>query len=313
MSLLPDSRELLLHASADEPATARVLRALASEPRLRILELLSDQLLNTSEIAQALSLPLSTATLHLGILEEAGLLVTERKPAVRGSQKVCARAFDTLHVRLPQRRSGTPEVLELTMPLGAYTDLHVAPTCGLASSEGVIGLFDDPTSFYEPERLNAQLLWFHHGYVEYRFPNRIPAGATVKSVQLSVELCAEAPLHHDSWPSDITAWLNGLEVGTFTAPADFGGQRGALTPEWWETRNTQYGLLKVWQVNDEGSFIDGLRLGTVDIEALYLERQRSISVRLGVKENAHHVGGVNLFGRQFGNYPQDIVLRVRYS
>ena len=28
---------------------------------------------------------------------------------------------------------------------------------------------------------------------------------------------------------------------------------------------------------------------------------------------ARHVGGINLFGQRFGNYPQDIILRVRYS
>lgn len=310
---LPDSRALLLQAAADDPAAARVLRALASEPRLRILELLSDQLLNTSEIAQALALPLSTATLHLGILEDAGLLVSERKPAVRGSQRVCARTFDSVYVRLPQRRSGTSELLELAMPIGAYTDAQVAPSCGLASQEGIIGLYDDPTSFFEPERLGAQLLWFRHGYVEYRFPNRIPAGAKVESVQLSCELCAEAPLHHENWPSDITLWLGGLEIGSWTAPGDFGGQRGALTPTWWEMHNTQFGLLKVWQVTTEGSFIDGVRLSDVDIAALGLEKERILSVRLGVKESAQQVGGLNLFGRHFGNYPQDIVLRVRYS
>ena len=78
------------------------------------------------------------------------------------------------------------------------------------------------------------LLWFHHGYVEYRFPNRLAAGAEVESLELSCELCSEAPLHHDNWPSDITVWLNGLELGSWTASADFGGQRGALTPSWWE-------------------------------------------------------------------------------
>ena len=306
------SRDLLLQAASDNAAAIKVFRALASEPRLRILELLSDQLLNASEIAQKLSLPLTTATMHLKILEDAQLTVSERKPATRGSQKVCARAVDTLHVRLPHRRSSAPDVLELSMPIGAYTDLKVFPTCGLAGCEGVIGLLDDPASFYEPERLGAQLLWFRHGYVEYRFPNRTVTGAKVESVQLSLELCSEAPLHHDSWPSDITVWVNGVELGSWTSPADFGGQRGALTPAWWEPRNSQYGLLKVWQTDREGSFIDGLKLSEVRVEDLALDRQSLITVRIGVKESAKHVGGLNLFGRSFGNYPQDIILGISY-
>jgi len=35
-------------------------------------------------------------------------------------------------------------------------------------------------------------------------------------------------------------------------------------------------------------------------------------VAIGVEEGARHVGGLNLFGRGFGNYPQDLVLRMRH-
>ena len=306
-----DTRTLLLEARADDPLAARTLRALASEPRLKILELLANDLLNTSEIAAALGVPLSTATLHVNLLEEAGLVVSERKPATRGQQKVSARAFDALHVRLPQRRADGPGVLELAMPIGAYTGLEVAPTCGLVGDGGVIGLLDDPTSFYEPERLGAQLLWFRRGFVEYSFPNRVPAGAELTGVSVSLEVCSEAPLHHDPWPSDITVWVGGLELGTWTSPADFGGQRGVLTPAWWESSNSQYGLLKVWKVTPEGTFIDGVRLSDLTVAALQ-PAGRALTVRVGVKETARHVGGLNLFGRRFGNYPQDVVLKMQY-
>lgn len=296
----------------DHEATV-VLKALASEPRLRILKLLSDRLCNVSEVAEALGMPLSTANLHINILEKAGLLITEHQPASRGSQKVCARAYDQILVQLPHGNLAAQEVAELSMPVGAYVDCQVAPTCGLASEEGIIGLFDDPASFYEPDRLQAQLLWFHHGFVEYRFPNRLPPKAVPESLQLSMEICSEAPLHHISWPSDITMWIGGIEIGTWTSPADFGGQRGKLTPNWWEDRNSQYGLLKIWQVNGKGSLVDGLKISNVTVEHLKLTDSKYISVRLGVKENAHHVGGLNLFGSRFGNYPQDIILRLRHS
>jgi hypothetical protein len=35
-------------------------------------------------------------------------------------------------------------------------------------------------------------------------------------------------------------------------------------------------------------------------------------VRLGVKADALHVGGINVFGHTFGNYAQDVVLRLEY-
>jgi len=305
-------RNLTLELDGQAERSLAVLKALASEPRLRILTLLADRLLNVSEVALAIGIPLSTANLHLSALEQAGLILTDHKPASRGSQKVCGRAFDTVTVRLPHGSPPLGQALELSMPIGAYVDCQVAPTCGLASEHGIIGLFDDPASFYEPARLEAQLLWFHHGYVEYRFPNRLPQGSEPLGLQLSLELCSEAPFHHDDWPSDITLWINGVEIGTWTSPADFGGQRGKLTPSWWEEHNSQHGLLKVWRVTPQGSWIDGLKLSPVTLSDLGLEPARYISVRLGVKETARHCGGINIFGRQFGNYPQDLALRIPY-
>lgn len=295
------------------PRALEVLKALASEPRLRILELLGDKLLNVSEIAERLAMPLSTANLHISALEQAGLIRAEHKPAKRGSQKLCTRAFDTLLFQLPHRTPEPEHLLEIAMPLGAYVECRVAPTCGLASDAGIIGLIDDPASFFEPERVSAQLLWFHHGFVEYRFPYRLPAATALESLQLSFEVCSEAPLHHNTWPSDVTVWVNGVEIGSWTSPADFGGQRGALTPAWWESQNSQYGLLKVWRVDVQGSWIDGMRLSSVALDDLAIAAESYVSVRVGVKEEARHVGGLNLFGRRFGNYPQDLVLRLRYS
>lgn len=302
----------VLRIDARDGDAEKILKALASEPRLQVLELLKDRVLNVSEIAEALDMPLSTANLHIKGLEEAGLLHTELQPGTRGLQKTCARIYDTVIVQLPRGDSQQEQAVDLTMPVGGYVDCKVAPTCGIASETGVIGLFDDPASFYEPERIKAQLLWFHYGYVEYRFPNRLPAKSILDSLQLSMEICSEAPLHHDRWPSDITLWINDVEIGAWTSQSDFGGQRGVLTPQWWESWNSQYGLLKVWQVNENGSYIDGLRLSAMTLADLQLDQRPFIAVRIGVKEDAKNVGGLNIFGRKFGNYPQDITLRLRY-
>ncbi len=300
-----------LQINADTVHTTQVLRALASKPRLRILELLSDHIYNIREIADALDMPQSTANLHVTALEEAGLVKTEWMPAQRGRQKMCARVYDSIVVKLPHGKARAEHLLEYSMPVGAFVDCKVTPTCGLVSASQIIGLLDDPASFYEPDRINAQLLWFHFGYVEYRFPNRLLPNKTLESLQLSMEVCSEAPLHHEDWPSDITIWINNVEIGDWTSPRDFGGRRGVLTPEWWESWNSQYGLLKIWQVNDEGSFIDDQRISDVCLQDLHFFDSDTISLKIGVKPDAERVGGINIFGSRFGNYPQDIVLRLR--
>ena len=309
---IPTGRVLRVELGNDNGDPELILKALSSSTRLKILNLLSDQVLNISEIGEALDLPVSTATLHVNTLEGAGLINTDLRPAVRGLQKVCARVYDVVVVELARGDVEQAQSVEVSMPIGAFVDCQVTPTCGLASSTGIIGLFDDPASFFEPERVNAQLLWFHHGYVEYRFPNRLPPKAIIESAAISMELCSEAPLHHEDWPSDITMWVNGTEIGTWTSPGDFGGQQGLLTPGWWENWNSQFGLLKVWTVTENGSFIDGKRISDVTLDAIHISDNSSFSVRIGVKSSARNVGGINIFGRQFGNYPQDIMLRLRY-
>ncbi|MBV7336296.1 helix-turn-helix domain-containing protein [Chloroflexi bacterium TSY] len=309
----PISVPYILSVDTSDPDAIKVLKALASKVRLRILDLLGDQLCNVSEISKALDIPLSTATLHIGVLEEAGLIKTELQPAERGLQKLCARPYNVVNVNLPRTDKPQQQTVELSMPVGNFVNCQVTPSCGLATEKGIIGLFDDPTSFYEPERMDAHLVWFHTGFLEYRFPNRLPPKSTVQALQISMEICSEAPLHHDDWPSDITLWINDQEVCTWTSPADFGAQRGLLTPEWWVDHNTQYGLLKVWQVRRDGSYVDGMKLSAVTVDDLCITEHDFISVRIGVKDDARHIGGINIFGSRFGNYPQDLIMRLDYE
>jgi predicted transcriptional regulator len=37
-----------------------------------------------------------------------------------------------------------------------------------------------------------------------------------------------------------------------------------------------------------------------------------IRMRIGIKPGASHEGGFTIFGRGFGNYEQDLVLRLHY-
>lgn len=308
----PIRRVLALDGADDSKDLERVLRALGAANRIKILRLLADRNASVNDIATLLEIPLSTAAVHVQALEEAGLIRTELEPASRGLRKICARMVDRVVLDLPVLELPREEAVDLTMPIGAFVDCQVTPTCGILGESGPIGLLDDPRSFYEPARVGAQLIWFHHGYVEYRFPNRLPPQARPDSLQLSMEICSEAPLYNPDWPSDITVWVNGVELGSWTSPGDFGGERGRLTPEWWTPRNTQYGLLKVWSVNERECAVDGVTISDKVVQDLQLPRGPYIAVRIGVKPDAPHVGGLNLFGHRFGNYPQDLSLRIAY-
>lgn len=303
------SRDFHLHGHG--PAAIETLKVLASRPRLQILELLSMGDMSVSELAQALRLPQPSVTVHVKKLEEANLIECRYQPGQQGFQKMSSRRCDRIFIDLP-----APEILdestqiEIAMPIGVYRSIRAEGTCGLINDESIIGLFDDPASFLDPQHVFAQLIWFSHGWVEYVFPNRVPAGVTVTGLEISVELCSEAPCHNADWPSDITLWINGVEIGTWTCPGDFGGKRGRFTPPWWRLENTQYGLLKTWRVLNSGSLLDGEPLSDVTLADLRLPESLEISVRFGIKDDAVHRGGLNLFGAHMGNYAQDLTLRL---
>jgi len=202
-------------------------------------------------------------------------------------------------------------VIEVAMPLGLYTSCEVSAPCGLCSTEGIIGLLDVPDTFLDPERMKTGLIWFTRGYVEYQFPNNARlAQQKINSMEFSIELSSEVPGTSADWPSDITVGVNGQDIGTWTSPGDFGDKRGVYTPDWWKLKGSQYGKLKSFRVNGSGTYVDGMKISPVSLKDLDLDTHHSIRLRIGVKEDAKHPGGINIFGRGFGNYDQDIVLRI---
>lgn len=288
-----------------------VAKALSTELRIEIFKELQKKTLTIQEICDIFDLPASTAAVNIKKLEEANLIKTEIVPGSRGTQKICSSAYDRIIVDVPVRNEKkNSNARYINMPIGHFTDCQIQPTCGIATENGVIGYYDDPRSFFEIEAINAQILWFRHGYVEYRFPNKIPYDSVLKSIEISMEICSEAPLYKEDWPSDITLWINDVEIGTWMSPGDFGGKRALLTPQWWDINMTQHGLLKKWTVNREGSFIDSVPTSNITVSDININEDDFFKVRIGIKEDAENQGGLNLFGRRFGNYEQDIVVRL---
>ena len=287
-------------------------KALSSEVRIALLKLLCHCSLNVNEIADRMQIPPSSAAMHVKVLEEAGLIRTELLPAVRGSMKVCHKAVDEIMISAGTSM-GTEKVEIINMPIGSYVDYKVVPTCGLVSDKGPIGEEDEPRCFYHQDRAAAQLLWFGEGYVEYRFPNHVLTTAKETRLELSMEICSEDHEYNLEFPSDITVWVNGVEAGTWTCPSDFGGRRGAWNPEWWPDKNTQYGLLKTWVLAENGTYLDEEKLSDVTLNDYRLNESDYISVRIGIKEDAMHKGGINLFGDGFGDYAQGIRMAIYYE
>lgn len=286
--------------------------ALASDVRLRMLEMLAEREMNVKELAERLRLSPAIVTMHVRKLEHAGLIGTRRVRRNGGTHKLCTLKETALSIRLPSQGDQRP-YREQSIPVGHYTAFEVHPTCGLATKEKPIGLFDDPRYFMDPERVNAAILWFGRGFVEYKTPNYLLPGQTARTLEISAELASEAPGVSDHWPSDIRFYFNGVSLGVWTSPGDFGRTaRGAFTPDWWSSEVNQFGLWKTIRVNEMGTFVDEEQIGETTIADIRIE-EKFWTLRFAVEDDAAHVGGLTLYGSGFGNYNEDIRLRVYYE
>lgn len=185
--------------------------------------------------------------------------------------------------------------------------------CGIVSSDGYVETEDAAYSFWHPDHMQAQLIWFTTGFLKYRISNRELKDAAVTSVGISFEVCAEAPGYNNVWPSDIFFKINDRHLTTFRIKGDYGGTRGVNNPGWWKDSNTQYGELTTLAVTREGTYLNGRLISRENMDTLGMLDGCSFSFTLGVDENSEYPGGMNLFGRSFGNYAQNIRIEIRYN
>ena len=300
---------LILNPSQD----IHILKGLASEIRVRILYALQEGPLNINDLAKKLDLPQSTVATNVQALETYGLIACEMQKATKGTQKICRALYHEYVVRFRDDLVRGDDTITVEMPIGLYIQCSISPPCGLCSSQKIIGYLDAPESYLEPERVKAGLLWFEKGAVQYQFPNNaLSVAKPVRKLELSMELSSETPGTDPDWPSDVTLFVNDRDAGTWTSPGDYGDRRGKFTPDWWKLEGSQYGLLKCWCVTEDGTYMDGELISPTTIADLELNMHHSIRVSVAVKEDAAHVGGLNIFGRGFGDHDQDIVLKLSF-
>ena len=286
--------------------------AMASSVRLELIQLLAKQPMNIRQLAEAVGLSSAIMSMHVKKLVKGGIVRTDMQPGRGGMQKLCTLMIDHADIIFPNKMEHIREYHQSFIPVGHYTDFTVEPTCGLATTEKIIGELDDPRYFLDAERFQANILWFSEGFVEYKIPNFLLATENPQELLISMEISSEAPLTDENWSSDISFYLNGVKLGTWTSPGDYGDKRGKFNPSWWPDDVNQYGLLKHLTITDQGTRVDGKPISDVTLEQINV-RDKQWTFRIASEKGACNVGGVTLFGKGFGNYNQDIVLRLYYD
>lgn len=291
-----------------------LFKTLGSDVRMRIVELLSERgEMNMNEIASALELTNGALTAHIRKLEECGIIQTVTECTGHGNQKLCSMKVDQILVNGRTEEVREVRVRDGELPIGSFDSYEVKAPCGLCNVYSRIGKENDAGYYELPDRLQAGLLWFSEGYIEYRIPNMLLAGEKMHQMTFYFEISSDqvGPLPENQ--AEIDFYLNGKKLGSWVTPPEFEWNKGIYTPAWWYGREKQFGLVKMIAITPHGTYLDGGRMSDVGLNAFTSEELQHLRFRLSVAKRGGYQGGMVLYGAGFGNYNQDIRVRIHCS
>lgn len=290
-----------------------IFKTLGSDVRMKIIELLSEHgKMNMNELASALGLTNGALTSHIRKLEECGIIQTVTEYTGHGNQKLCSMKVDQILLDGHAEEPKETRVYDTEVRISHFSDYNVTAPCGLYSVDHQIGEENDPRYFSHPERLQAGLLWFSKGYVEYRIPNMLPQKQHICQITFYFELSSDRAGDSEACSAEIIFYLNGHQIGTWLTPREFQWEKGIYTPPWWTEKERQSGLLKMIVVTPFGTYLDGLKISDVGLNEIKPETDGEMRFQFEVGKNSQHQGGLILYGTGFGNYNQDIHIRIHY-
>ncbi|WP_238385769.1 hypothetical protein [Streptococcus sp. S784/96/1] len=190
--------------------------------------------------------------------------------------------------------------------IGHFVNFYSSPSCGLATQEQIIGKIDDPKSFLNHNRVNADIIWLSQGFLEYKIPKPLKNGRDITMLDISLEVSSEFPISNNTWPTSLKFILNGITLGNITIPGNFSDVRGKLTPNWWPDEFSQYGLLKHIRINQNDTSIDGIKISDHNLHDTKIIEKDFLTFRIEVDEIENQYGGLTIFGKNWGNHSQDI-------
>ena len=76
---------------------------------------------------------------------------------------------------------------------------------------------------------------------------------------------------------------------------------------------TQYGVLVTWKINDKGCMLGANEINSKTFADIRQNEKDYLSIKIGIQDNAKYKGGINLFGKKFGDHNQDIAVKFSWE
>ncbi len=280
----------------------RLCETLAAPARVEIMRLvLSRRADSLDALAKTLHLSNGAITQHVKKLVDVGLIRLEEISGKHGTAKRCVPTVDRVMIDIATDiASENAEVFNL--PIGHFSFAAVNPYCAIATSEAYIGERDDPRYFTYPERTKAALIYFNSGKINWVLPSPVRRAARIKSVSVSLELSAKPYGHGHKRDSAVSFFVNDVLLGTHVIDGEFADRKGLFTPAAFDDV-CQYGKYKTVKITEEGSFVDGIKIGSTRLSDIDVS---SLTFAIATEN------GVSIFGSGFGDYDCGLRCKTEY-
>lgn len=300
----------ILESNCEEKISS-VCKALSHPLRIKLLYQLLKAPRSVIELAKSNGMTNSTILFHLRILEKANLAVCKTKPNKKGKTLVFYINFSEIKINTLSNVN-TPVKVE-TQSIGVGNYIYCKPEQYIRFSTDERFIVFDNIDAYNPVRFDAKLICIDNGEVCYAFSNAFTQKGNVEKLEFSLELSSESPYYSNDWKSEIIFTVCGIDVATYLSPGDFGGKRGKLTPIWWDDRYSQYGLLVTLEIKSDGVYLNNTKVNNrIKLSSIPLTESDKLTFSIRTDKSRKYAGGFNIFGKTFGNYAQDILLKANY-
>ena len=138
----------------------RIAYALSSPERIAIMRHLAYSNKSLSALSSELNIPITTVTRHVNALAEAGLIVLNYQPGIKGHAKYCAHAITSFTISLASEKPQSTEnkSYSIEMPIGMFAHCHISAPCGLLGPEQLYSVPQTcPSSHMTITLLDAQV------------------------------------------------------------------------------------------------------------------------------------------------------------
>lgn len=304
-----------LNKEKDAKMIHAIGKALSSPIRIKILQELQKKTMNYSELSRMLDLPVGTIAFHISLLKEADLIVVGNLPEHKGHVRWCSYNPSMVLLKLRGTPSAKPKLIhEHIINIGEYVLFEPIGQWGVATCDKVLADAVNNPCIYPKNREQAQILWCHGGRVIYPIPAQLFKQDKIKEIRISLEISSCTLGYSDHYPSNITYKINDTVLCSDISKGDYGDRYGLLTPSTWPVESSKYGVLKTISIKSNGVFInEQLVNNKISLNTISFNDPYTAFFSIENMPENEHMGGFNLFGDKFGDYPQAIKINIFYE